>query len=157
MRKKFTMLLASLFLITGIAKADFTQTYTKTGEFWTEAGTEYPDGLNNTTEAGGGKGNASGHVGVDGHSVYKAEVDVIANGGDITVTFAYVGNQGLGTNNHAASFLGVDVLKDGEVVYQDYHLSFVGGSPQSNVYTLTGVEAGNYTLRYFICNRKTIR
>ena len=153
MRKKFTMLLASLFLITGIAKADFTQEYTKTGEFWTAAGTVYPAELNNTTDAGGGKGNASGHVGVDGHSVYKAEVDVIANGGNITVTFAYVENQGLGKNNHAASFLGVDVLKDGEVVYQDYHLSFVGGTPQRNVYTLTGVEAGNYTLRYFICNQ----
>ena len=153
MRKKFTMLLASLFLMTGVAKADFVQEYTKTGAFWTAAGTVYPEGLNNTTDAGGGKGNASQHIGVNGHSVYKAEVDVIADGGNITVTFAYVSTQGLGTNQHAASFLGVDVLKDGEVVYHDYHLSFVGGSPQSNVYTLTDVEAGNYTLRYFICSK----
>lgn len=153
MKRKFTMLLASLFLMMGTVKADFVQEYTKTGAFWTAAGTEYPEGLNNTTDAGGGKGNASQHIGVNGHSVYKAEVDVIANGGNITVTFAYVSNQGLGTNNHAASFLGVDVLKDGEVVYHDYHLSFVGGTPQSNVYTLTDVEAGNYTLRYFICSK----
>ena len=153
MKRKFTMLLASLFLMMGTVKADFVQEYTKTGAFWTAAGTEYPEGLNNTTDAGGGKGNASQHIGVNGHSVYKAEVDVIADGGNITVTFAYVSNQGLGTNQHAASFLGVDVLKDGEVVYHDYHLSFVGGSPQSNVYTLTGVEAGNYTLRYFICSK----
>ena len=153
MKKKFTMLLAMLLCCVGVAKADFTQTYTKTGEFWTAAGTEYPAGLNNTTDAGGGKGNASEHVGVDGHSVYKAEMNITANGGDITVTFAYVANQGLGTNSHAASFLGVDLLKDGNVVYQDYHLSFVGGTPQSNVYTLTGVESGDYTLRYFICDK----
>ncbi len=153
MKKKFTMLLAALLCCVGVAKADFTQTYTKTGEFWTAVGTEYPAGLNNTTDAGGGKGNASEHVGVDGHSVYKAEMNITANGGDITVTFAYVADQGLGTNSHAASFLGVDLLKDGNVVYQDYHLSFVGGIPQSNVYTLTGVESGDYTLRYFICDK----
>ena len=119
---------------------------------WSEALSVYPAGLSNEVACGGGKGNSAQHIGADGHSVHKAVSAINAKGGDLTVAIQYA--TGLGNQNHAISTLGVDVVNaNGEVVASDYHLGFSGGSSFSNTYTLSGLAAGNYILRYYVCNK----
>ena len=83
---------------------------------------------------------------VSGFSVHKAETAVTApRGGEVTVAFVYSGG------NHKLNILGVDLVNaEGEVVASDYHHGTTGGSHSNNTYTLTGVTAGDYTLRYFV-------
>lgn len=119
---------------------------------WSEALSVYPAGLSNEVACDGGKGNSAQHIGADGHSVHKAVSAINAKGGDLTVTIQYA--TGLGNQAHAISTLGVDVVNaNGEVVASDYHLGFSGGDTYSNVYTLSGLAAGNYILRYYVCNK----
>ena len=83
---------------------------------------------------------------VTGFNVHKAETAVTApRGGEVTVAFVYSGG------NHKLNILGVDLVNaEGEVVASDYHHGTTGGSHSNNTYTLTGVTAGDYTLRYFV-------
>ena len=85
-------------------------------------------------------------VAVNGFAVHKAETAVVAPvAGDVTATFVYSGG------SHKLNILGVDLVKaDGTVVASDYHHGTTGGSHSKNTYTLTGVTAGEYTLRYFV-------
>ncbi len=86
------------------------------------------------------------------HEVWGANASIIVPAeGNVEVTFSYRGWSG---SNLGMTILGVDVV-DGEynVVKGDYHVGFAGGTPNNNVYTLEGVPAGNYTIRYFVCNR----
>ena len=80
-------------------------------------------------------------------SVAEGPVTVsnLTNNGTVTFTFLYAsGNCGLAT-------IGVQLLDaSGTVVAHDYHTGFSGGRKVNHVYTLTGVTAGNYTLRYII-------
>ena len=73
----------------------------------------------------------------------------VATEGDVTATFAYNGG------NIRLDLGGVDLVNaNGEVVYSDYHFGFAGGSLENNVYTLTGVAVGDYTMRVFIPAQK---
>lgn len=56
--------------------------------------------------------------------------------------------------NHRMDLIGVDLVKDGSIVYRDYHVGFTGGNKADNVYNLTNVKADTYTLRYFASNQK---
>ena len=68
----------------------------------------------------------------------------IAAGGQLTCTFVYKsGSKGL-------SIVGVDLLKNGQVVAKDYHTGFTGSNHENNIYTLSVPEAGRYTLRYIV-------
>ena len=129
----------------------FVQEYDKSGAFWDNGLTTYPSGLNNKRECGGGKGNATGHIGVSGHSVRMASVPVEANNSRATVLFQY--NNIAGGNEHGISILGVDLVdNNGNVVAYDYHLGFSGGSSYSNTYYLPTIAPGTYMLRYYVCN-----
>ena len=67
---------------------------------------------------------------------------------DVTVRFLYTGGA------HRLAILGVDLLDGSDnVVYSDYHNGSTGGSHSNNNYTLSGVAAGDYTLRYFFCHK----
>ena len=80
--------------------------------------------------------------------VFVTDVRVAAEG-DVTATFVY--NAG----NKRMDISGVDLLNaNGEVVYSDYHFGFAGGQLVNNVYTLTGVAVGDYTMRMFIPAQK---
>ena len=73
----------------------------------------------------------------------------VATEGDVTATFAYNGG------NIRMDIGGVDLVNaSGEVVYSDYHFGFAGGQLVNNVYTLTGVAVGDYTMRMFIPAQK---
>lgn len=73
----------------------------------------------------------------------------VATEGDVTATFVYNGG------NIRMDIGGVDLVNaNGEVVYSDYHFGYSGGSKVDNVYTLTGVAVGDYTMRMFIPAQK---
>ena len=86
------------------------------------------------------------------HEVWGANASIIVLAeGNVEVTFSYKGWSG---SNLGMTILGVDVVDgEGNVVKGDYHVGFAGGTPSNNVYTLAGVPVGNYTIRYFVCNR----
>lgn len=73
----------------------------------------------------------------------------VATEGDVTATFVYNGG------NIRMDIGGVDLVNaNGEVVYSDYHFGYSGGNKVDNVYTLTGVAVGDYTMRMFIPAQK---
>ena len=73
----------------------------------------------------------------------------VATEGDVTATFVYNGG------NIRMDLGGVDLVNaNGEVVYSDYHFGYSGGNKVDNVYTLTGVAVGDYTMRMFIPAQK---
>lgn len=123
--------------------------YEKDKQFWTSKNISiYPDGLNNTVACDGGKGNSSAHIGVEGHSVNKAEVMIYADAVNVFTTFKYRTDA-----YHAIMPLGVDIVnKNGEVVASNYHLGFAGGEHFSNTYNFNVPESGTYILRFFVCN-----
>ena len=123
--------------------------YEKDKQFWTSKNISiYPDGLNNTVACAGGKGNSSAHIGVEGHSVNKAEVMIYADAVNVFTTFKYRTDA-----HHAIMPLGVDIVnKNGEVVASNYHLGFAGGDHFSNTYNFNVPESGTYILRFFVCN-----
>lgn len=73
----------------------------------------------------------------------------VATEGDVTATFVYNGG------NIRMDIGGVDLVNaNGEVVYSDYHFGFAGGQLVDNVYTLSSVAVGDYTMRVFIPAQK---
>lgn len=73
----------------------------------------------------------------------------VATEGNVTADFVY--NDG----NIRMDISGVDLVNaSGEVVYSDYHFGYSGGNKVDNVYTLTGVAVGDYTMRMFIPAQK---
>ncbi|MBR4160840.1 MAG: hypothetical protein IKT87_04065 [Bacteroidaceae bacterium] len=73
----------------------------------------------------------------------------VATEGDVTAAFVYNGG------NIRMDISGVDLVNaNGEVAYSDYHFGYSGGSKVDNVYTLTGVAVGDYTMRMFIPAQK---
>ena len=76
----------------------------------------------------------------------------VASEGNVTATFAYRSGNG---SNIRMDLGGVDLVNaNGEVVYSDYHFGYAGGQLVDNVYTLTGVAVGDYTMRVFIPAQK---
>ncbi len=80
-------------------------------------------------------------VGTRGYLVFRET-------GEYTLTFSY------SSGSHRLNIVGVDLLKDGEVVASDYHYGFTGNLAQNNTYRLTVPEAGAYQVRYF-CEVRT--
>ena len=84
-------------------------------------------------------------------TVRKAETDVCALAdGTVTLVFNYV------DGGHKLNILGVDLVgTDGEVKASDYHYGKAPGDGTTKTYTLNNVVAGDYTLRYFVCNNSS--
>ena len=82
------------------------------------------------------------------HEVYCASTAIKVNSrSDVTVTFTYDGG------GHLLNILGVDIVHlDGTAFASDYHQGTAGTSPKKNTYTLENVPAGEYRIRYFVCN-----
>ena len=83
------------------------------------------------------------------HLLYCAETGIkVTKLDDVTATFAWAGG------SDQLVILGVDIVDNiGQAVYADYHLGTAGQNPQDNVYTLKDVFPGEYTIRYWVCNR----
>ncbi len=138
MKKRFTFLLAAFFACIGVVKADFVQSYDNSAKFWTTWEDTTPEALQTViTEHS-----------CDGTVKFGTNDIVVTAEGDIKVKVQYSGG------NHRIYILGVDFLDaEGKVSYSDYHVGNSGGSSDKNEYTLTGVATGNYTARYFVCNK----
>ena len=138
MKKRFTLLFAALLAFVGVAKADFTLSYKQQTGFWGDAITEYPSEIGTLITE-------NSISGAEVHSLDQ-EIDVVANG-DVVVTFMHVDGA------HKQHLLGV-VLKggNGAVVKAEYHYGTAAGSSSDNTYTLSGVEAGTYTLSFYVTN-----
>ena len=81
-------------------------------------------------------------------SVKKAETNVtIPANGDVKIGFTYTGG------SHALNVIGVELVNiNDETVKSLYEAKHAGGDYVEEVFTLSNVEAGNYTLRYFVAN-----
>ena len=82
------------------------------------------------------------------HEIYCASTAIKVNSrSDVTVTFTYDGG------GHLLNIFGVDIVHlDGTAIEFDYHQGTAGSSPNKNTYTLENVPAGEYRIRYFVCN-----
>lgn len=82
------------------------------------------------------------------HKIYCASTAIKVNSrSDVTVTFTYDGG------GHLLNIFGVDIFHlDGTAISHDYHQGTAGTSPNKNTYTLKNVPAGEYRIRYFVCN-----
>lgn len=135
MKKRFTLLFAALLAFVGVAKADFQLTYSCDADFWGSTLTEYP------TEIAGLLTSESFTS-----AAVRCHDEAVVVTGDVTVVFEHVTGKG----DHKQHILGV-VLKNAEgVVKADYHYGTHPGT--NNTYTLSGVEAGEYTLSMYVSN-----
>lgn len=145
MRKKFTMLLASLFLCMGAWATDFTLSNGSSFSLnWSSDGSSTCSPWANTAIT---ENLPSGLTAVLGEAtVTKAENSVTINEtGVITVTFQYTGG------SQRLDMWGGDLVDgNGNVIASDYHHGYTGNAKSSNVYTLVVDATGDYTLRYWI-------
>ena len=132
--RKLSLLFALLISISSAAWADFHQPWTSTPFPWgTSDASNVPEGVTTTTSG----------------TIRVATVSVIKEGeaSDVTVSFTY------SSGACALRVLGVDLVNaEGAVAKSDYRELTVGNDPRTITYTLSSVAAGNYTLRYWVCN-----
>ena len=132
--------------LVAVEQYEMTQLYSGVGSW--EVSPVYPAGLK-TGAASGSHGNAAGHVGANGHTIYKSTKAIVTTEADVTVSFNYAGG-----NQHGLISLGVDVVNgNGDVVASDYHVGFTGGAQDNKLYTLRNLPAGNYILRCYVCDK----
>ena len=135
--RKFYLLFALLISFSSAAWADFHQPWTSTPFPWSSTAVDeanIPSGIS---------------TGATDYTVHVGTVSVVKEGetGDATVHFAYSGG------NSALRVLGVDLVNsEGTVVKEQFNDQMYGSNNNAFTYTLSGVEAGSYTLRYWICN-----
>ena len=135
--RKFYLLFALLISFSSAAWADFHQPWTSTPFPWSSTAVDeanIPSGIS---------------TGATNYTVHVGTVSVIKEGetGDATVHFAYSGG------NSALRVLGVDLINsEGTVVKEQFNDQMYGSNNNAFTYTLSGVEVGTYTLRYWICN-----
>ncbi len=143
MRKKVLMFLLSFLAFVGVAKADFTLSYSRDAAFWGSTITEYPTEISNLLTE---KSFTNAAV-----RCLNEEVAVETDGTTVTVVFTHVDGKG----DHKQHILGV-VLKRGDaIVKADYHY---GNSPgDGSSYTLSGVEAGEYILSMYVSDNGSDR
>ena len=134
----------SVFVV--VDQYNMTQSYL--GEASWEQSPIYPEGLK-AGAASGSHGRPADHIGTDGHTIYKFTQAVVTTEADVKVKFNYEGGKA-----HGLITLGVDAVNgEGKVVSSDYHVGFTGGAQDNREYTLRGLPAGNYILRYYVCNK----
>ena len=145
MRKIYLLMLPLLFSLLGVlsVKADFTTKYKSSG-YWATFEGEVPSDLQPVFNTH--KGEQTGHT-----INYVTYPVTVSETGNITATVQY--NSG----THRLEILGMDILntEGTTVVAYDYHYGYSGSGDASQVnrvYTLSGVEAGSYTVRIFVCS-----
>ena len=137
-----SLLCLLMALVCNVAWADLTGTWTSEPTPWSATpATDVPNGVSACSYTEGVSESNT-------HTIHMASREVSSAGGAVTITFTYT--QG----GHMLMIAGVDLVgSNGEVAYSDYHIGKAGGQHVNNVYTMTNVAPGQYTLRYFVCNK----
>ena len=118
----------------GVVSETVTINASESATFW-KAATLYPAGLPVVASA---------------KCKRETVVTVPAGAGDVSVSFVYSGG------NHGLRVLGVDLVgSNGNVVAHDYRNLQAGGNKQPQKYTMSGVAAGTYLMRWYIVNDAT--
>ena len=148
MNRSFLVLFFLLFVCTAV-RADFTQAYQNTGRPYSNP--DYDKSsiwVNATNYPGVFLDNCP--VEINSFRVTEFAIELV-DANDVNVSFLYDWN-----GDHKLNIFGVDIVDaSGTVIKKDYHYGTDGGgntSPANNVYTLSGVPAGIYTMRCFACN-----
>ena len=71
------------------------------------------------------------------------------NAGTLKLSFNWVS----GTGNKKITCLGVDIVRNGEVVFADYHKGSTGTSNIDNNYTIQIPETAQYVIRFYVDNK----
>ena len=104
--------------------------------FWT-ASAIYPEGLSVSLN----------HEQCECTDVYKHEEIVNVVDESVSVQITYNGG------SKRIDILGVDIINSaGDVVANDYHFGFSGGSRLNNVYSMSGLAEGTYLMRFYVSN-----
>lgn len=133
----------------GVPAIGFTRYFHEDTYFWD--GGEIAD--ENVPDAVKANRASSSHEGYNAgvHKVFSAETGItVTQTGNVTAQFDFI--SGMNT----LQILGVDIVKRDDartVVSFDYHLGKAGTPSQNNLYVLENVEAEDYYIRYWVCNR----
>ena len=151
MRKIYLLLLTLLCAVGGVltANAGFRIPYKSSG-YWTAFNGTVPTELQTAfdTHKSSNKhiSTTEGQPSTTGTLHYRSCPVTVTSDGDITVTLTY-------TNGGKMLYImGVELVQDGNVVKSDYHVGSSGSDHYRNAYTLSGVTAGNYEARFYVCN-----
>lgn len=133
----------------GVPAIGFTRYFHEDAYFWD--GGEIAD--ENVPDAVKANRASSSHEGYNAgvHKVFTAETGItVTQTGSVTVQFDFI------SGKNTLQILGVDIVKRDDartVVEFDYHLGKAGNPSQNNLYVLNNVEAEDYYIRYWVCNR----
>ncbi len=147
--KNFLVSPVSSTELDGVPAIGFTRYFHEDAYFWDDG--EIAD--ENVPDAVKANRASSSHEGYNAgvHKVFSAETGItVTQTGSVTVQFDFI--SGMNT----LQILGVDIVKRDDartVVEFDYHLGKAGTPSQNNLYVLENVEAGDYYIRYWVCNR----
>ena len=150
MRKLFVFMLTLLCAVGGVltANAGFRIPY-KSSNYWTAFNGTVPADLQAVLD----KHNGDSHTATPPSTTsttgtlhyHSCPVTVTADG-DITVTLTYT------HGGRILYIMGVELVQENEVIYSNYRLGSSGETNTNNAYTLSGVTAGNYDARFYVCN-----
>lgn len=127
----------------------FVRRYTNGTSFWDGGQVDLDDAPVHLIEVFNSADHEGLMTGNSNHLLYCAETGITVTKLDsVTATFEYA------KGSDPLVILGVDIVNNiGEAVYSDYHLGTAGSTPSNNTYTIANVFPGEYTLRYWVCNR----
>lgn len=127
----------------------FVRRYTNGTSFWDGGQVDLDDAPVHLIEVFNSADHEGLMTGNSNHLLYCAETGITVTKLDsVTATFQYA------KGSDQLVILGVDIVNNiGEAVYSDYHLGTAGSTPSNNTYTIANVFPGEYTLRYWVCNR----
>ena len=150
MRKLFVFMLTLLCAVGGVltANAGFRIPY-KSSNYWTAFNGTVPADLQAVLDEHNGASHTAtppSTTSTTGTLHYHSCPVTVTADDNITVTLTYT------HGDKMLYIMGVELVKDGNVVNADYHVGYSGTNHSRNEYTLSGVTAGNYDARFYVCN-----
>lgn len=80
----------------------------------------------------------------DNISIHEQDIEISGETSSLKAEFQY------SSGNNRLQIVGVDVVKDGQVIGSDYHFGYTGNSAEKNVFNLNIKGNGACKLRYFV-------
>ena len=130
------------------ANAGFRIPY-KSSNYWTAFSGTVPDALQTVINGHNGTSHTAtppSTTSTTGTLHYHSCPVTVTADGDITVTLTYT------HGDKILYIMGVELVQGNEVRYSNYRLGLSGDANSNNAYTLSGVTAGSYDARFYVCN-----